>query len=190
MHRHYHPLATYTGGGLAYPPPPQAHGFCQSCCHPAPKCCCDRQCRKEARELLVQPTLTRGDIDKDPGLASAFARSALLRSSQGRFEAEAVAGVQQQAPAPTVGIAKAFIGGACCVYLSIEYAPQMPTAASQVLVLVDDSESTVLAWGKSEEVGACYHIKECIVTTKPGADLTVLVVKMTARVRWCEIFGC
>ena len=59
-----------------------------------------------------------------------------------------------------------------------------------IIVLVDDSEGTILAWAKSEKAGAGYQIKECIITTKPGADLNVLVVNMTARVRWCEIFSC
>jgi hypothetical protein len=188
VHRHHHQVATYTGAGFAYPPAAApANGFCQSCCHPAPKCCCNRQCRKESRELLVQPTLTRDDIDKDPGLSSAFARTALFKK-QTSFGSLAVGA--EQAPAPSVGIAKAFIGGACCVYLSIEYAPQSPTADSMVVVMVDDSEGTVLAWGKIEQAGASYCIKECIITTKPGADLTVIVANMTARVRWCEVFSC
>jgi hypothetical protein len=189
-------MPIYTGAGLAYPPPAHGgQGFCHSCCHPAGKCCCHRECRKEARELLVQPTLSRGDLDKDPNLAGTFARAAVFRGFEaGKFQ-EAVPGGQlnaplQQAAAPNVGVARAFIGGACCVYLSIEYVPQTPTATSLVLVLVDDNEGTVLVWGRNEQPGAGYCIKECIITTKPGADLAVVVVNMTARVRWCEIFSC
>lgn len=84
----------------------------------------------------------------------------------------------------------AFIGGGCCVHLSIEYAPSTPTTNPSVIVRVEDSEGTVLVWQKSEKPGAGYQIKECIVTTKPGADLSVTVTNMTARVRWCEIFSC
>lgn len=187
MYRQHHQVPTYTGAGPAYPPPGHSpHGFCHSCCHPAAKCCCNRECRKEARELLVQPTLARAALEKDDAHAAAFARAALFPSHQ-------PAGHQLDAigqAAPKAGIGRAFIGGACCVHLSVEYTPQTPTAASKVLVLADDSEGTVLAWGKSEQPGAGYRIKECIITTKPGADLLVLVVNMTARVRWCEIFSC
>lgn len=142
--------------------------------------------------MLAQPTIARADLDKDAALAATFARAAVVRGVQ----AGAVGLVRQPSDlaqpgaAPNVGIARAFIGGACCVYLSVEYVPQTPTAGSMVVVLVDDSEGTMLAWGKTEQPGASYCIKECIITTKPGADLAVLVVNMTARVRWCEIFSC
>ena len=56
--------------------------------------------------------------------------------------------------------------------------------------MVQDSEGTLMAWGRPEKPGAGYQIKECIVTTKPGATVAVLVVNMTARVRWCEVFSC
>jgi hypothetical protein len=170
-----------------------AHGFCHSCCHPVSKCCCHRECRKEARELLVQPTLTRGDLAKDPTLAATFARAAVFRGAQVQAGAGGPFGqpdAADQAAAPSVGVGRAFIGGACCVYLSIEYVPQTPTATSLALVLVDDNEGTLLAWGRNEQPGAGYCIKECIITTKPGADLAVAVMNMTARVRWCEIFSC
>lgn len=89
-----------------------------------------------------------------------------------------------------IGAGSAFIGGGCCVHLSIEYTPTTPTVASLALVFVDDSEGTILAWAKLEQPGIGYKIRECIITTKPGADLKVLVLNMTARVRWCEIFSC
>jgi hypothetical protein len=153
------------------------------------KCCCHRECRKEARELLAQSTMSRTDLDKDASLAAMFARAAVVRGVQSGTVVRQPPDAAQPV-APNVGIARAFIGGACCVYLSVEYVPQTPTAASMVVVLVDDSEGTLLAWGKTEQPGAGYCIKECIVTTKPGADLAVLVMNMTARVRWCEIFSC
>lgn len=76
------------------------------------------------------------------------------------------------------------------MHLSIEYVPSTPTVTSLVAVIVDDSEGTIMAWGKQEKAGAGYQIKEGIITTKPGAELSVVVVNMTARVRWCEIFSC
>jgi hypothetical protein len=151
------------------------------------KCCCHRECRKESRELLVQPTITRDDLLKDPALTASFARASVLRTPQAALQQF---NVNDAAAALKVGIGRSFIGGACCVYLSIEYTPQSPTVQSEVVVLADDSEGTVLAWGKVEQPGASYRIQECIITTKAGADLTVLVVNMTARVRWCEIFSC
>ena len=184
MHRHHHDVPTYTGAALAYPPPQPhgGHGFCHSCCHPASKCCCHRECRKEPREVLAQSTEGRGDI-KDPGLAGAFTRAAA-------FAAAPVGQPNANESVPKAGVARAFIGGACCVYLSIEYVPSSPTGSSQVVVMVQDAEGTLLGWGKTEQPGAGYTIKECIITTKPGADLAVAVTNMTARVRWCEIFSC
>lgn len=183
MHQHHHDMPMYTGAGLAYPTlayPP--HGFCHSCCHPVAHCCCHRQCRKEPRELLVQPTLTVQEAKENQAFASQYRRLAM-------FETQARA-VQQEAPANKIGFGQSFIGGACCVYLSIEYAPQTPTSTSAIAVIVDDSEGTMLGWVKVEQPGTGYRIKECIITTKPGADLTVIVVNATARVRWCEIFSC
>jgi hypothetical protein len=100
------------------------------------------------------------------------------------------AGTPGAAPAPAVGTAKAFIGGGCCVHISIEYAPATPTAAALVGVIVTDTEGTTLAWEKIEQPGAHYQVKENVVTTKPGATVTVLAVNATARIRWCEVFSC
>ena len=87
------------------------------------------------------------------------------------------------------GFGTAFIGGGCCVHLSIEYAPA-GAADGLVGVLVQDSQDTQLAWVKKVHAGLGYQIKEGIITTKPGAHLTALVVGATARVRWCEVFSC
>ena len=203
MYRSHHDEAMYTGSPVGYATGGYApHGFCHSCCHPVAKCCCRRECRKESRELLVQPSTTRADINKYPAVAGAFARATFLRTHEtapadaGAMDVERNYSIAQPAigqiaaAAAKVGAGKAFIGGACCVHLSVEYVPQTPTAQSLVAVLTDDSEGTVLAWAKTEQPGAGYRIKECIITTKPGADLTVMVVNMTARVRWCEIFSC
>jgi hypothetical protein len=93
-------------------------------------------------------------------------------------------------PRYKLGYATAFIGGGCCVHLSIEYSPSSPSTASAVAVLVQGSDDTSLAWLKVEQPGAGYQVKEGIIATNPGADLAVIVVNMTARVRWCEIFSC
>jgi hypothetical protein len=87
-------------------------------------------------------------------------------------------------------LATAFIGGGCCVHLSIEYTQVSPTVESIVLVGVVDSEGTTLIWEKKDPPGTHYQVKECIITTKPGATLRLLAVNATARVRWCETFSC
>lgn len=99
----------------------------------------------------------------------------------------------------TVDRKDAVIGGGCCVHLSVEYfysahpSPRdsklkiEPVAA--VLVPVMDSETTFLSWCKTVSPNG-YHIKEGIITTKPGAQLYLYGINAVARVRWCEIFSC
>ena len=91
-----------------------------------------------------------------------------------------------------LGTGKAFIGGGCCVHLSIEYTPlnAASTASAFVGVIVQDSEKTTLGWLKQVDPQDGYQIKECIVTTKPGAHVVVAVLNVTARLRWCEVFSC
>jgi hypothetical protein len=184
------------------------HGFCAGCGHPRSACCCGcRECRKEARELLVEPTLSRGDVQRDPKLAGAASRMSVLQPFAASMEEdeegaapEAAAGAQrlnvasqwltaEALRAGRIGLGTAFIGGGCCVHLSIEYTPA-GAADGIVGVHVQDSYDTQLTWIKKAAVGLGYQIKEGIVTTKPGAHLTALAVGATARVRWCEVFSC
>jgi hypothetical protein len=88
-----------------------------------------------------------------------------------------------------LGLGTAFIGGGCCVHLSIEYTPS-GTADGLVGVVVQDGHDTQLTWLKKAAAGLGYQIKEGIVTTKPGAHLAALAVGATARIRWCEVFSC
>jgi len=177
-------------------------GFCHSCCHPMSKCVCGcHECRKEAKELLVKSDISRGDLQK----TSAYTTVAPMRrvapmvmtlsepddpALQRGVAADSSAIPGAAAAAVQLGLGTAFIGGGCCVHLSAEYTPTTPTAVSLVGVLVQDSEGTLLAWVRTEKAGVGYQIKECIVTTKPGATLVVLTVNMTARIRWCEVFSC
>lgn len=220
-----------------------SHGFCHSCCHPVSQCCCGhRQCRKEAKELLVsaqaaedKPGTTSisgirtysyvsADVgDEDTDIASS-ALSDLMRIVKGAGPAGAGVNLRgnigasadvdvadtntnatnltrnaanlttntridavSTARQPTAGAGVAFIGGGCCVHLSVEY---MSTNANAVVaVLVIDSENTALVWMKSA-IQPGYYIKEGIISTKPGAILGVVVVNAIARVRWCEVFSC
>jgi len=178
------------------------HGFCAGCGHPRSSCCCGcRECRKESRELLVEPTQSRAQIQENPDARTAVARMSMLKAFSDTMEgADASAGTAaENAPvhllnaetlkAGAIGLGTAFIGGGCCVHLSIEYTPS-GTADGIVGVLVQEGNDTQLLWLKRAAAGLGYQIKECIVTTKPGAHLTALAVGATARVRWCEVFSC
>ena len=129
-----------------------------------------RHCRQEAKELLVQTekgSNTPGDPANPPPGGVPTDRTILG------------------------GRAEAIIGGGCCVQLSVEYMPATVSLKDQdctVTVEVQDSEGSLLAWRKRFEEG--YHVKECIITTYPGARLAVIVNNAIARVRWCEIFSC
>jgi len=201
----------YSGASVPHPGhvfPPSAYGFagfCASCSHPRTKCCCrSRECRKEAKELLVQsetaldstneknaailsqmkmmtPMFSRVDADPTDESSAKVAKATANLGLAGALER-----------AGTAGMGKAFIGGGCCVHLSIEYTPTNPasTLPAMVFVVLQDSENTFLAWAKQAAAHDGYQIKEGIMATKPGAHLTVLVLNMTARVRWCEIFSC
>ena len=196
-----HARPMYTGYPAAGPVGHPGHhhgdarkGFCSGCCQPAQSCCCGcRECRKEARDLLVEPSTSRDQVVGDVGMADAVARMSTLSLFANLKEDPEPANLAAAGPlAPNqgrIGLGKAFIGGGCCVHLSIEYTPA-GAADGLVAIHVQDSNDTQLIWMKKAVAGLGYQIKEGIVTTKPGAHLTLLVVGATARVRWCEIFSC
>ena len=145
---------------------PHAHGSHGCGCLPRPPI---RHCRQEAKELLVQ-----GDPVKDGANAN-----------------DDRVGVNLGDAAVVRGTGQAIIGGGCCVQLSVEYMPATPSLQDQVCkvaVEVQDSAGSLLVWSKQFKEG--YHVKECIITTYPGAKLLVLANNAIARVRWCEIFSC
>jgi hypothetical protein len=85
------------------------------------------------------------------------------------------------------------IGGGCCVHLSMEYMPLLPAAlannVAMIGAMVMDSKGTVLGWGKIfTDEG--HQVKECVISTNPGAYLTVIAANAIARARWCEIVSC
>jgi len=86
-----------------------------------------------------------------------------------------------------VGMGDTYVGGGCCVHLSIEYTAT--TSASAVAVAVIDPKNTVMTWAKAN-LKTGYTIKEGIIHTSPGSLLVVAVAAVVARVRWCEVFGC
>jgi hypothetical protein len=144
---------------------PHSHSKHGCGCLPPPPMRC---CRKEAKELLVQEAKAAGDPANNP----------------------VVGGVAGVGRLPVLGN-EAIIGGGCCVQLSVEYMPATVSLQDQVCsvaVEVQDSEGTLLAWKKQFKEG--YHVKECIITTYPGAKLAVIVNNAIARVRWCEVFSC
>lgn len=179
-------LPRYTGTAPMMPFAPwrgmMPPGRCRKCGQPSGDCCCGcRECRKEAKELVVTPDTTQRGAG-DTGISALNLMRMLKTSSP-----------QEQQPAPaagTVGSGIAFIGGGCCVTLGVEYAPTTTTVAFAAIVMVADSEGTVLLWGREEPAGTSYRVHECIITTKPGASLIVVTLNCTARVRWCEVFSC
>jgi hypothetical protein len=152
-------------GGLIVMPYP--HGSTHGCsCLPRPPV---RHCRQEAKELLVQ-----GDPVKD-----------------GTNTTGTLVGANAANVTTTRGTGQAIIGGGCCVQLSVEYMPvnlSLQDQVCRVAVEVQDSAGSLLAWSKQFKEG--YHVKECIITTYPGAKLLVIASNAIARVRWCEIFSC
>jgi hypothetical protein len=194
----------YTGYPVARPIGVAGHhhgdvrqGFCAGCGHPRQACCCGcRECRKETRDLLVEPTTDASNLARSTDFADAVARLSTVglfaRSTDDPEPADAAV-ASSIAPAALqqgrVGVGTAFIGGGCCVHLSVEYAPA-GAADGLIAVYVQDSNDTQLTWMKKASAGLGYQIKEGIVATKPGAHLKVLVVEATARVRWCEVFSC
>jgi hypothetical protein len=175
----------YTGARVMPFAPPtslgsMAHfgpGTCRSCGHPSDQCRCGcRECRKEAKELLVESR------DATQHLTSVVGAVAGQTITQGT-DANAAAG-------RALASAKAFIGGGCCVHISIEYAPATPTAGAIVAVIVVDTEGTTMAWEKIVQPGSQYQVKENVITTKPGAHVTLIALNATARIRWCEVFSC
>jgi hypothetical protein len=195
----YHPTYTvqhpghHDFGMPMHHPYPSMHGFCHSCCHPIVKCCCGmRECRKEAKELMVSPpdskekTPGKGttpplkEVTPDLGLQQLY-----MQVKQVNYD-EALSLTRYKTQR------EAFIGGGCCVHLSVEFMPKSlsGTDSGAVNVTVKDSEGTMLRWGKIVEPGSGYQIKESIISTNPGAILYLDASNAIARVRWCECFSC
>ncbi len=173
-------FASYTGSRvLPFAPRGQAYGpgTCKSCGCDSGSCRCGcRQCRTEAKELTVTA---------DP---KAQGRGGAVGSLAGAFlAAGAGAGA---AAGNAVSPVTAFIGGGCCVHISLEYAPITATAQSIVAIIAHDTEGTAMLWEKLDPPGAHYQVKENVITTKPGATIMLLAVNATVRARWCEVFSC
>ncbi|HEY2661454.1 MAG TPA: hypothetical protein VGI79_17175 [Caulobacteraceae bacterium] len=172
--------ARYSGSRvLPFAPPGRgyASGTCHSCGQPSCDCRCgSRQCRKEAKELSFTPdakTVGRGNVPPGGLVGNQLNTSAAADGTT----------------TTTTG-ATAFVGGGCCVHISLEYAPITATAQSLVAILAKDTEGTVLAWEKADPPGTHYQVKENVITVKPGATITLIAVNATVRARWCEVFSC
>jgi aconitase B len=191
---------------------PHYHGFCPYCCHPMEACCCCKpHCRREPKELLVQPAAQKkeaaiSDAMSDAikqhvtqtlrmmRMSSAAGQTSAAKTTAKPMEGKAPPTLEEPVVTPVVtrmAMSEMFIGGGCCVHLSIEYMPDNPLAAvsGAVLAMVIDSEATILAWCKVVGAKSGYQIKENIITTYPGALLVAAAENVIARVRWCEVFS-
>ncbi len=151
-------------------------GCCSKCRQPASSCCCPRECRREPKELVVTGS-SRNVIIHPVGSNDQTATT----DDTYQFSLNDLEGDRA---------GNAFIGGSCCVSISVEVAPASPTAQCDVSVMARDSEGTSLLWHKTEQAGGGYRIYEAVIMTKPGARLSAFAFNCTARVRWCEIFSC
>ena len=186
---------------------PHYHGFCSSCHHPSSQCCCHRNCRKIDKELLVQSVARKGKTSAALKDAKAGVDQSVLSLMQLVTASNTMSMTEKSADgvataslldmqALTTGQAStaidtAVIGGGCCVHLSVEYMPLSPLMKdpSFSAAVVLDSQGTVLVWGKLFSDGG-HQVKECIISTNPGAFLRVISVNSVTRVRWCEITSC
>lgn len=153
-------------------------GTCKSCGCDSAECRCGcRQCRKEAKEVTYT-----AEARAVPGgnVAGGLAAAHLAAG------ANAAAADAPNAVTP----ATAFVGGGCCVHISLEYAPITATTQSAVAIMVRDTEGTLMLWEKIDPPGTHYQVKENVVTTKPGATILLFAVNATVRARWCEVFSC
>jgi hypothetical protein len=161
-------------------------------CGPRHWCAPVRECRREAKELLVRSSKEAAGAVKQP----LETLQPLTEMKDAATETVALTGVRTEAAANLEVIQRAvsgeaIIGGGCCVHLAVEYMPALPATAnkeSSLRVTVVDSDGAVLSWAKTFQGG--YHVKEGIIITYPGALLRVQVENAIARVRWCEVFSC
>lgn len=152
------------------------HGHGCGCHHGGPPM---RMCRRDSRELLVEDTGTTGTTTTGT-------------TTGGTTTSGPTGIIVEQNPDALGTKGRAIIGGGCCVSLSVEYMPSNPSLSSSQVATVDvavtDSAGTAMLWSRGFKEG--YHVQECIITTNPGAVLTVVVKSAIARVRWCEVFSC
>jgi hypothetical protein len=175
------PFARYTGSRASpFPARGYGPGTCKSCGCDSGDCRCGcRVCRKEAKELTLVADAAQSGQGKETinlhGLGAAYLAHAAA------------------APGGTVGglqFVTAFVGGGCCVHIALEYAPITATTQSVVAIIAKDPDGTLMLWEKTDPPGAQYQVKECVVTTKPGATIALLAVNASVRARWCEVFSC
>ena len=211
------PVKPWSGHRPGHAPQQHYHGFCPHCRHPVAQCMCHRECRKIEKELLVLPgTKPAQELDPTTGANILHTtRDASTRKVMALMELigpnEINTNMENEKEADTsnitmdvidkfrrsIAIGRApysmqttVIGGGCCVHLSMEYMPLLPAAlannVAMIGAMVMDSQGTVLGWGKIfTDEG--HQVKECVISTNPGAYLTVIAANAIARARWCEI---
>src|SRR5512140_1067021 len=103
------------------------HDFFAGCCHPAAACCCHVwQCRKESKELTVVPGARKIDALAGLGEMAHYLHMMITQVNTPLAAEQPAAAAEQPAPAVRAVAERfdhgnAFIGGSCCVHLSVEY---------------------------------------------------------------------
>ena len=84
--------------------------------------------------------------------------------------------------------AKALVGGAATVHLTLEYLVDDGAKAPSISVTTASSASTS-TWQETTP-GPGFQVKRDFMNIEPGTTVTVDATETVARLRWCESFCC
>lgn len=82
----------------------------------------------------------------------------------------------------------ALLGGTSDLHLTVETYVAAGAASPSVKVTID-ADGSSSTWTDTG-IAQGYHVHESVLTTKPGALVTLTSSDATARVRWCETVCC
>ena len=80
------------------------------------------------------------------------------------------------------------VGGTSEVSLSVEYLIE-DGAASPAVKVTTAFEGGTSTWSGADTAPG-YHVKDALLSAKPGTKVTLAVTEAMARIRWCEAICC
>jgi hypothetical protein len=80
------------------------------------------------------------------------------------------------------------VGGKSEVSLSLEYLIE-DGAASPAVKVTASFEGATSTWSDVDTAPG-YHVKDALMSAKPGTKVTIDVTEAMARLRWCETICC